>query len=136
MQVIIIISILLIAATIIIYKINDRFEKREFVILLGTIFLTTIGFLFYENSKENYLPNLFLQKYQKDNNTKIKSLNYELLNNKVVYSKDEFIYKFTYTLLKDDSELFCTLDNVKINKIKDEYIFVNFSELKEECLKK
>lgn len=136
MQVIIIISILLIAATIIIYKINDRFEKREFVILLGTIFLTTIGFLFYENSKENYLPNLFLQKYEKDNNTKIKSLNYELLNNKVVYSKDEFIYKFTYTLLKDDSELFCTLDNVKINKIKDEYIFVNFSELKEECLKK
>ena len=136
MQVIIIISILLIIGTVIIYKINDKFEKREFVILLGTIFLATIGFLFYENSKENYLPNLFLQKYEKENNTKIKSLNYELLNNKVVSSKDKFIYKFTYTILKENSEFLCTLDNVEINKIKDEYIFVNFSQLKEECLKK
>jgi hypothetical protein len=136
MQVIIIISILLIVGTVIIYKINDKFEKREFVILLGTIFLATIGFLFYENSKENYLPNLFLQKYEKENNTKIKSLNYELLNNKVVSSKDKFIYKFTYTILKENSEFLCTLDNVEINKIKDEYIFVNFSQLKEECLKK
>jgi len=136
MQVIIIISILLIVGTVIIYKINDKFEKREFVILLGTIFLATIGFLFYENSKENYLPNLFSQKYEKENNTKIKSLNYELLNNKVVSSKDKFIYKFTYTILKENIEFLCTLDNVEINKIKDEYIFVNFSELKEECLKK
>ena len=136
MQVIIIISILLIVGTVIIYKVNDKFEKREFVILLGTIFLATIGFLFYENSKENYLPNLFLQKYEKENNTKIKSLNYELLNNKVVSSKDKFIYKFTYTILKENIEFLCTLDNVEINKIKDEYIFVNFSQLKEECLKK
>lgn len=136
MQVIIIISILLIIGTVIIYKINDKFEKREFVILLGTIFLATIGFLFYENSKENYLPNLFSQKYEKENNTKIKSLNYELLNNKVVSSKDKFIYKFTYTILKENIEFLCTLDNVEINKIKDEYIFVNFSQLKEECLKK
>lgn len=136
MQVIIIISILLIVGTVIIYKINDKFEKREFVILLGTIFLATIGFLFYENSKENYLPNLFSQKYEKENNTKIKSLNYELLNNKVVSSKDKFIYKFTYTILKENIEFLCTLDNVEINKIKDEYIFVNFSQLKEECLEK
>ena len=136
MQVIIIISILLIVGTVIIYKINDKFEKREFVILLGTIFLATIGFLFYENSKENYLPNLFSQKYEKENNTKIKSLNYELLNNKIVSSKDKFIYKFTYTILKENIEFLCTLDNVEINKIKDEYIFVNFSQLKEECLKK
>ena len=136
MQVIIIISILLIVGTVIIYKINDKFEKRELVILIGTIFLATIGFLFYENSKENYLPNLFSQKYEKENNTKIKSLNYELLNNKVVSSKDKFIYKFTYTILKENSEFLCTLDNVEINKIKDEYIFVNFSQLKEECLKK
>ena len=136
MQVIIIISIFLIITTIIIYKINDKFEKREFIILLATILLSTIGFLFYENSKENYHPNLFLKKYKKENNIKIKSLDYELLNNKVVSSKDEFIYKFTYTIIKENSEYLCTLDNVKINKIKDEYIFINFSELKEECLKK
>ena len=136
MQVIILISIFLSIATIIIYKINDKFEKREFIILLATILLSTIGFLFYENSKENYLPNLFLNKYEKENNIKIKSLDYELLNNKVVSSKDEFIYKFTYTIIKENSEYLCTLNNVKINKVKDEYIFINFSDLKEECLKK
>ncbi len=136
MQVIILISIFLTIATIIIYKINDKFEKREFVILLIAILFSTIGFLFYENNKENHLPNLFLNKYENENNIKIKSLDYELLNNKVVSSKDEFIYKFTYTIIKENSEYLCTLNNVKINKVKDEYIFINFSDLKEECLKK
>lgn len=136
MQIIILISIFLIITTVIIYKINKKFEKKEFIILLATILVVTSGFLFYENKKENYLPNLFSQKYEKENNTKIKSLNYELLNNKVVSSKDKFIYKFTYTILKENSEFLCTLDNVEINKIKDEYVFVNFSQLKEECLEK
>ncbi|QKF73749.1 putative membrane protein [Aliarcobacter faecis] len=136
MQIIITISILLIVATIIIYKVNDKFEKREFIIFLAVILIATIGFLFYENKSENYLPNLFIKKYEKEYNTTIKSLDYELLNNKVVSSKDKFIYKFTYTILKENSEFLCTLNNVEIHKIKNEYIFVNFSQLKEECLKR
>ena len=55
---------------------------------------------------------------------------------KVVSSKDKFVYKFTFTVLKEDREFLCTLNNVEINKIKDEYIFVNFDGLKEECFKK
>ncbi len=136
MQVIILISILLTIATIIIYKLNEKFEKREFFILLVTIFICTFGFLFYEYKSENHLPNLFIEKYEKEKNLKIKSLEAELLNNKVVSSKDKFIYKFTYTVLKDDSEFLCNLNNVEINKIKNEYIFVNFINLKEECFKK
>lgn len=136
MQIIITISLLLIIATVIIYKVNDKFEKREFIILLATIFLLTIAFLYYENKQDNYLPNMFIKKYEQEYKTTIKSLDYELLNNKVVSSKDKFVYKFTFTVLKEDKEFLCTLNNVEINKIKDEYIFVNFNDLKEECFKK
>ncbi|MCT7461941.1 hypothetical protein N5S71_05375 [Aliarcobacter cryaerophilus] len=136
MQIIITISLLLIIATVIIYKVNDKFEKREFIILLATIFLLTIAFLYYENKQDNYLPNMFIKKYEQEYKTTIKSLDYELLNNKVVSSKDKFVYKFIFTVLKEDKEFLCTLNNVEINKIKDEYIFVNFNSLKEECFKK
>lgn len=136
MQIIITISLLLVIATVIIYKVNDKFEKREFIILLATIFLLTIAFLYYENKQDNYLPNMFIKKYEQEYKTTIKSLDYELLNNKVVSSKDKFVYKFIFTVLKDDKEFLCTLNNVEINKIKDEYIFVNFNSLKEECFKK
>ncbi|MFY9106385.1 hypothetical protein [Aliarcobacter cryaerophilus] len=136
MQIIITISLLLVIATVIIYKVNDKFEKREFIILLATIFLLTIAFLYYENKQDNYLPNMFIKKYEQEYKTTIKSLDYELLNNKVVSSKDKFVYKFIFTVLKEDNEFLCTLSNVEINKIKDEYIFVNFNDLKEECFKK
>ncbi len=136
MQIIITISLLLVIATVIIYKVNDKFEKREFIILLATIFLLTIAFLYYENKQDNYLPNMFIKKYEQEYKTTIKSLDYELLNNKVVSSKDKFVYKFIFTVLKEDREFLCTLNNVEINKIKDEYIFVNFNDLKEECFKK
>ena len=136
MQIIITISLLLVIATVIIYKVNDKFEKREFIILLATIFLLTIAFLYYENKQDNYLPNMFIKKYEQEYKTTIKSLDYELLNNKVVSSKDKFVYKFTFTVLKEDKEFLCTLNNVEISKIKDEYIFVNFNSLKEECFKK
>ena len=136
MQIIIVISLLLVIATVIIYKVNDKFEKIEFIILLATIILLTIAFLYYENKQDNYLPNMFIKKYEQEYKTTIKSLDYELLNNKVVSSKDKFVYKFTFTVLKEDREFLCTLNNVEINKIKDEYIFVNFDGLKEECFKK
>ena len=136
MQIIITISLLLVIATVIIYKVNDKFEKREFIILLATIILLTKAYLYYENKQDNYLPNMFIKKYEQEYKTTIKSLDYELLNNKVVSSKDKFIYKFIFTVLKEDKEFLCTLNNVEINKIKDEYIFVNFDGLKEECFKK
>ena len=59
MQVIIVISIFLILLTVIIYKINDKFEKKEFLFLVAiTIFISTIV-IFYEKYQNNYLPNMF-----------------------------------------------------------------------------
>ncbi|HJE03462.1 hypothetical protein AAX26_01045 [Aliarcobacter thereius] len=136
MQIIIGISLFLIIATVIIYKVNDKFEKKEFIILLLTIFIISSIFLYFDYKNEKKLPNLFTEKYNKEYNNKIISLNYELLNNKVVSSKNEFIYKFSYTIIKDDKELLCFMDNVKINKIDKEYIFSNFNNLKEVCFNK
>ena len=45
MQVIIIISILLIVGTVIIYKINDKFEKKREFYFTWYYFLATIGFI-------------------------------------------------------------------------------------------
>ena len=39
-------------------------------------------------------------------------------------------------LKKDENEFLCTLDGIEINRIKEEYIFINFSSIKEDCLKK
>ena len=63
MQIIITISLLLVIATVIIYKVNDKFEKREFIILLATIFLLTIAFLYYEN---NDILQMLITKYYND----------------------------------------------------------------------
>jgi len=133
MQIIIGIAIFIVILTSIIYKINDRFEKREFIILLVIIFFVTIGIIWYEKSDENYLPKIFKEKYEKDKNLKIRSLSSELLNNKVLSSKDKFVYKFIYLVQKDDKEFLCTMDNVEINKVQKEFIFKDFSNLIEEC---
>ncbi|RBQ29600.1 hypothetical protein [Aliarcobacter vitoriensis] len=136
MQIIIGIAIFIVIITVILFKVNDRFEKREFIILLIIIFLVTIGTILYEKSKDNYLPNIFKEKYEKDKDIRIESLNYELLNNKVVSSKDKFIYNFTYLITKDDKIFLCTMNNVEINKVQNLFVFKNFANLKEECIEK
>ena len=90
----------------------------------------------YEKKKENYFPNLFTQTYLKRNNIAIEKLSYELLNNKYISSKTQFIYKFTYIIQKEGKEFLCTAPKVEINKIGDEFIFTNFANLQEECVEK
>ena len=136
MQIIIAIAVLIIAITLILYKVNNQFEKKEFIILLLVIIISTIGMVSYEKNQEEFFPNLFKEKYFKEKNLKIDGLTAELLNNKVVSSKDKFIYKFTYIVKKENQEFLCTTTNVEINKIEDNFVFKNFSDLKEECLKK
>lgn len=133
MQIIVAIAILIIVVTLILYKVNNRFEKREFIILLLVIIISTIAYRFYEKTQEEFLPKMFKEKYLKEKNGIINELTAELINNKVVSSKNKFVYKFTYLVKKDDKEFLCTASNVEINKIEDIFIFTNFSELKEEC---
>ena len=127
---------MIIAITLILYKVNNQFEKKEFIILLLVIIISTIGMVSYEKNQEEFFPNLFKEKYFKEKNLKIDGLTAELLNNKVVSSKDKFIYKFTYIIKKENQKFLCTTTNVEINKIEDNFVFKNFSDLKEECLKK
>lgn len=136
MQIIIAITVLIIAITLILYKVNNQFEKKEFIILLLIIIISSFVYVLYENSQDEFFPNLFKEKYEKEKNISIQSLNAELLNNKVVSSKDKFIYKFTYIIKKDNQEFLCTTTNVEINRIENNFVFKNFSDLKEDCLKK
>ena len=136
MQIIIAIAVLIIAITLILYRVNNQFEKKEFIILLLIIIITSLAYVSYEKNQEEFFPNMFKEKYEKEKNLTIESLSAELLNNKVVSSKDKFIYKFTYIVKKENQEFLCTTTNVEINKIEDNFVFKNFSDLKEECLKK
>ena len=136
MQIIITFAVILIIATIILYKINNKFQKKELLILFSIIILTTGIMFLYEKNQENFFPNMFKEKYEKEKNTIIEGLKAELLNNKVVSSKDKFIYKFTYLVKKENKEFLCTTNEVEINRIQDNFVFKNFSDLKEECLEK
>ena len=136
MQIIIGIAFFIIIATLILYKVNNRFEKKEFLILLAIIVISTIGYTMYENNQKNFFPKMFKEKYEKEKNVVIEGLESELLNNKVVSSKDKFIYKFTYLVKKENKEFLCTTNEVEINRIQDNFVFKNFSDLKEECLEK
>ena len=69
-------------------------------------------------------------------NLVLEGLESELLNNKVVSSKDKFIYKFTYLVKKENKEFLCTANEVEINRIQDNFVFKNFLNLKEECIEK
>ncbi len=136
MQIIIAIAILIIAITLILYKVNNQFEKKEFIILLLIIIITSLAYVSYEKNQEEFFPNMFKEKYSKEKNLTIDGLTAELLNNKLVSSKDKFIYKFTYLVKKDNKEFLCTMTNVEINKIENNFIFKNFADLKEECIEK
>jgi hypothetical protein len=136
MQIIIAIAVLIIVLTLVLYRMNKRFEKKELLILLFIVILSIAGTVLYEKKQEEFFPNMFKEKYEKEKNLVIESLKAELLNNKVVSSKDKFIYKFTYLIKKENKEFLCTMNEVEINRIEDNFVFKNFSDLKEECIEK
>lgn len=136
MQIIIAIAVLIIVLTLVLYRMNKRFEKKELLILLFIVILSISGTVLYEKKQEEFFPNMFKEKYEKEKNLVIESLKAELLNNKVVSSKDKFIYKFTYLIKKENKEFLCTINEVEINRIEDNFVFKNFSDLKEECIEK
>lgn len=136
MQIIIAMAILIVALTLILYKVNNQFEKREFTILLLIIIITAIAYGLYDKTQDEFFPKMFKEKYSKEKNVVINELTAELINNKTVSSDTKFVYKFTYLVNKENKEFLCIMNNVEINKIEDKYIFKNFSELKEECSEK
>ncbi|ADG92563.1 conserved hypothetical protein [Arcobacter nitrofigilis DSM 7299] len=128
MQIFLGIILVIILIGIIIYKLDNKFEKREIIILSSIVIIVILVFTMYQKNQENFFPNAFKEKYKQENNIEILKLSSELLNNKVVSSKDHYIYKFTYIIKKNGKEYLCVANNVNINKIQDEYIFDKWTE--------
>ena len=55
MQIIIAIAVLIVAITLILYKVNNQFEKKEFIILLLIIIITSLAYVSYEQNQEKFL---------------------------------------------------------------------------------
>ena len=136
MQIFIAGLLMLVLLAFIIYKINNRFGQKEIILFIGSLIVGILAYIMYERNQENSLPNAFKEKYKSSYNTEILKLQSELLNNKNISSKINFIYKFTYIINKEDKEYLCTLNNVVIKKIENELVFENFSILKESCQEK
>lgn len=133
MQILISIILIIILIGFIIYKIDKRFRKKEVIILTSIIVVIILVFTLYQKNQEDFLPNKFKEKYKDQTGIEILKLSNELLNNKYVSSKKHFVYKFTYIIKKDDKEYLCIANDVKINKIEDEYVFEKWQE---ECSEK
>lgn len=133
MQIMVLILFFVALLAFIIYKINNRFGTKEFIIFSVVIIVSVlVAVMVFRNEKQK-VPELFKQKYEKQHNVTISKFSYERVNNKNISSKIDFIYDFNYIILKDGKEIVCKAKDVKIKKIEDEYIFENFNNLKEEC---
>lgn len=133
MQIFVVFLLLLALLAFIIYKINNRFEKKESVIFSVIVVISLAGYFFYDKQKEERFPKQFQALYLKENSLTINNLSYELLNNKNISSKNYFVYKFTYVIQKENKNYICVMPKVEIEKIGNEFVFKNFSNLKEEC---
>ncbi len=128
MQILLISVLILIVLAIIIYKINNKFGKKEQQIYVGLLSLLFISYIVFESTKEKALPTLFKEQYLKKNNIEILKLSSKLLNNKVLSSNKHFVYEFTYIIKKEEKEYVCTANKVDITKIQDEFIIKQYKE--------
>lgn len=136
MQIILIAVLLIALVAFIIFKVNNKFELKEFIILFAVLILTGIVVSFLVKNKKQEVPEVFKAKYEKTFNTKIDKFSFERLNNKMVSSKTNFIYNFDYIMIKDNKEFVCSAKDVKIKKIQDEFVFYDFENLNEKCIEK
>lgn len=133
MQIFVVLLLFLALLAFIIYKVNNQFEKKEFIIFSVIVVISLAGYLFYDKQKDERFPKQFQSLYLKAYNNSITNLSYELLNNKNISSKNYFVYKFTYVINKENKNYICVMPKVEIEKIGKEFVFKNFSKLQEEC---
>jgi len=136
MQIMLIAVLFIVLVAYIIYKVNGKFEGKEFGILIAVLVLSGILTYALIEDKKQEVPEVFKTKYEKTHEVKISKFSYERLNNKMVSSKTNFIYDFDFITLKDGKEYLCSVKNVKVVKIEDEFVFENFDKLDEKCTKK
>ncbi len=136
MQIMIFVLILIALVAFIVFRVNNKFGTKEITILISLIIISIGGILYSLQENETKVPEIFKERYQANKNAKILKFSFERLNNKNVSSNTEFIYNFDYIISKDGNEYVCSLKNVVIKKIEDEYIFNSFDKLDEKCSKK
>ncbi|RXJ88793.1 hypothetical protein CRV01_09210 [Arcobacter sp. CECT 8983] len=136
MQIMLIAILFIILVAYIIYKVNGKFEGKEFAILITVLVLSGILTYVLIEDKKQEVPEIFKTKYENTHNVKISKFTFERLNNKTVSSKTNFIYDFDFITLKAGEEYLCSVKNVKAVKIEDEFVFENFDNLNEKCTKK
>ncbi|MGB6327394.1 MAG: hypothetical protein WBF48_00580 [Halarcobacter sp.] len=135
MQIMIFVLILIALVAFIVFRVNNKFGTKEITILISLIIISIGGILYSLQENETKVPEIFKERYQANKNAKILKFSFERLNNKNVSSSTEFIYNFDYIISKDGNEYVCSLKNVVIKKIEDEYIFNSFDKLDENCSK-
>lgn len=133
MQVFVIFLLVIALLAFIIYKINNKFEKKEAIIFVSIIAITIVFFIVFNKKQHEFLPNLFKTQYQAQKGYVISKLSFERLDNKKVSSNKNFTYRFTYIIEKENKSWLCTANNVQIEKIEDDYVFVNFKDFEEKC---
>lgn len=136
MQIMVFALILIALVAFIIYKVNNKFETKEIIILLSLILISIATTIFLLKEEKKRVPEIFKNKYELEKKVTILKLSSERLNNKNLSSKENFIYKFDYIIKKDGKEFVCTADKIKIKKIEDEYIFENLHNFQEKCTQK
>ena len=133
MQIFLVSVVILVSLALIIFKINNKFEKKEQKIYLVILSLIVLIFVSYNYNQDDILPELFKKEYSSKNKIEILKLSSELLNNKLISSKNKYVYKFTYIIKKDTKQYICTANNVEILKLDDEFIISKYTE---ECKEK
>lgn len=133
MQILIVITLSLTLIGFILYKINKKFGLQEIITTVLIALVIGVGSSFLTEKKEKIVQNIFKQKYENSTNSKILKIKAQRLNNKNVSSSNKFIYKFDLIVSKKDKEFVCTINEVIIKKIEDEFIIGNY---KESCIEK
>lgn len=133
MQIILFIVVTIALIVFLIYSINKKFGMKEFFILLAVLIIPLAVVSVLLNNIAGTVPDIFKEKYEKENKVEMLKLSYERLNNKNISSNTNFVYNFDYIIKKDGKEFVCTAKAVKVKKIQDEYVFENFNKLNEKC---
>ena len=89
MQIMLTFIVIILLLVIGIYKINNRFQKKELFIFFGIITVIVASTLYFIDQNENKVPQLFKTKYEKQNNVKIEKLSFEsrITSYNVCYTK-------------------------------------------------
>lgn len=115
----------------VVFKLSDIYHLslKKIMLFLSFVFILIFIGIFLSVDKQEDYESLFKQKYEKDFGLKIsKIVAKEIVKNQVLTQKDRY-YKFTYIVEKANKTYVCEANDVKIQKIEDEFVLQNINEV-------